>query len=227
MYHVKPLEYGYQQRNKEQEMMNCVMIGIVAIVVVYLLTSTSEPRGSGYPRYRNPVSAMITAMGNVVSGSGSSHPVNERCASNHFPNVPPGMALLIDDKEKSEENEKYLREFLETPEKKAVIVVFAHWCPHCKNLINSLPEMDESFKNSSTELLLVNSEAVPDTIFQGANAVIPVKHYPFIISKNKNRGLVHRSLKEALEASEKDVLPPKSQQPASTDSGSGTWNDNW
>lgn len=158
------------------------------------------------------VTGMIT---NVVKGVSAkiadtvkTHALIDACKV--FPKLKCGMVSLIDNTknltnptEPTPEDVKLknydtLIKFVNDPkQKRACIVIFAHWCPHCHHLINELVEKANSIQGNGVKYLLVNGESVHSDAFQGDKAVISLKHFPTILCKVGNMGREVKSLDEA------------------------------
>ena len=93
-----------------------------------------------------------------------------------FPQMKCGMVSLIDNtsdlsnpKTPTPENVKRknyeaLLKFVNDPSnERACITIFAHWCPHCHNLINEMAAKANSIAGNGVKYLLVNGESVHRT----------------------------------------------------------------
>ena len=82
---------------------------------------------------------------------------------------------------------------------KACIIIFAHWCPHCRTLLKDLVAQANSGSGMDHKYLLVNGESVSSKAFVGENALVTLKHYPTILCKVGTMGKEAQSLQDANE----------------------------
>jgi thiol-disulfide isomerase/thioredoxin len=128
-----------------------------------------------------------------------------------WPELKCGMVSLIDsvkvkkelpppelDEASKKTNLQKLIKFVEDKENaKVCIVIFAHWCPHCKTLISDLIKQANSGESVTHKYLLVNGESVASEAFSGDRALFQLKHYPTILCKIGNMGKEADSLESA------------------------------
>lgn len=220
--YVQPMEYSHRRPSpvygtgsSSNNNMQCVWIGLAAIAVVYLLNEQNRMQRPMHHSILQPVQNVAGMLTNVVrgvsakvSGTVGSLPLVDACKV--FPQMKCGMVSLIDNtknlanpKEPTPEDVKLknyqtLLKFVNDPkQERACIVIFAHWCPHCHNLITELVEKANSIKGNGVKYLLVNGESVHSDAFQGDKAIISLQHYPTILCKVGNMGKEVRSLDEA------------------------------
>lgn len=206
--------------------MQCVWVGLAAIAVIYLMSQQNRHLYQQRPSRFDGLSGMVSRMNPFA---GVSARIQRALASSDlidasvvWPELKPGLISLIDNSkvsanatsepttdEEKEQNYKRLLEFIESKHNaKACIVVFAHWCPHCKTLIKEL--VDAANTKDGIKYLLVNGESVAPEAFTGPNAFVNLKHYPTILCKIGNKGKEVASLTEATETlvsvSEEDIV---------------------
>jgi hypothetical protein len=153
---------------------------------------------------------VVKGVSAKVAGTADKYALIDACKM--FPDLTCGMVSLIDNaksltnpKEPTPEDVKRknydtLLKFVNDPkQKRACIVIFAHWCPHCHNLIKELGDGATSIKGNGVTYLLVNGESVHSDAFQGDKAIISLQHYPTILCKVGNTGKEVMSLDEAVQ----------------------------
>ena len=221
--YVQPMEYNHRRPSPaygtgppSSNNMQCIWIGLAAIAIVYLMNEQNRAqRPMMHHPILQPVQHVAGMLTNVVKGVSAKvaetvnhHPLIDACKV--FPDLKCGLVSLIDNtknlanpKEPTPEDVKLknyqtLLKFVNDPkEKRACIVIFAHWCPHCHNIIKELVEKSNSIKGNGVKYLLVNGESVHSDAFQGDKAVISLQHYPTILCKVGNMGKEVKSLDEA------------------------------
>lgn len=221
--YVQPMEYSHRRPSPvygtgppSNNNMQCVWIGLAAIAIVYLL---SEQNRMQRPMHHHPilqpvqnVAGMLTnvvkGVSAKVTGTLGNLPLIDACKV--FPDLKCGMVSLIDNtknlanpmeptpEDVKLKNYQTLLKFVNDPkQKRACIVIFAHWCPHCHNLVKELVAKANSIKGNGVKYLLVNGESVHSDAFQGDKAIISLQHYPTILCKVGNMGKQVKSLDEA------------------------------
>ncbi len=134
-------------------------------------------------------------------------------ASTVWPDLKPGLISLIDNSKVSKgstneptsddekkENYRKLLEYVESKHNaKACIVIFAHWCPHCKTIIQEMAEKANELSKDGISYLLVNGESVSQEAFTGPNPFVSLQYYPTILCMTGNKGKQVSSLTEARE----------------------------
>lgn len=221
--YVQPMEYNHRRPSPvygtgppSNNNMQCIWIGLAAIAIVYLLNEQNRmQRPMMQHPIMQPVQHVAGMLANVVkgvsakvTGTMNNLPLIDACKV--FPEMKCGMVSLIDNtknlanpKEPTPEDVKLknyetLLKFVNDPkQKRACIVIFAHWCPHCHNLVKELVEKANSIKGNGVNYLLVNGESVHSDAFQGDKAIISLQHYPTILCKVGNMGKEVKSLDEA------------------------------
>lgn len=220
--YVQPMEYSHRRPSPvygsgppSNNNMQCIWIGLAAIAIVYLLNEQNRMQRPFHHPVLQPVQNVAGMLTNVVKGVSAKvtgtmgdAPLIDACKV--FPDLKCGMVSLIDNtknlanpKEPAPDDVKLknyqtLLKFVNDPkQKRACIVIFAHWCPHCHNLIKELVEKANSIKGNGVKYLLVNGESVHSDAFQGEKAIISLQHYPTILCKVGNMGKEVKSLDEA------------------------------
>ena len=220
--YVQPMEYSQRRPSPvygsgpPRDNMQCVWIGLAAIAIVYLLNEQNRMHRRMHNQnipFLQPVTHVTGMITNVIKGvsakvAGNNHSLLDGCKV--FPDLKCGMVSLIDNtknlsnpKEPTPEdvkrkNYETLLKFVNDPiQKRACIVIFAHWCPHCHNLIKELVDKANTIKGNGVKYLLVNGESVHSDAFQGEKAIISLQHYPTILCKVGNMGKEVGSLDEA------------------------------
>ena len=221
--YVQPMEYSrhnsppaYGSRPPSNNM-QCIWIGLAAITIVYLLNEQNRMQRPMHHPILQPVQNVAGMLTNVVkgvsarvAGTMNNLPLVDACKV--FPEMKCGMVSLIDNttnlanpkeptpKDVKLKNYETLLKFVNDPKQgRACIVIFAHWCPHCHNLIKELAERANSIKGNGVRYLLVNGESVHSDAFQGDTAIISLQHYPTILCKVGNMGKEVKTLDEATE----------------------------
>tara|TARA_X000000368_G_C22893564_1_gene650796 strand:- start:127 stop:927 length:801 start_codon:yes stop_codon:yes gene_type:complete len=227
--YVEPMEYSrrrpsvaYGAGPPSNNNMQCIWIGLAAITIVYLLNEQNRMQRPMHP-IMQPVQHVAGMLTNIVkgvsakvAGSANNNALIDACKV--FPDLKCGMVSLIDNtnnlanpKEPTPEdvkrkNYETLFKFVNDPkQKRACIVIFAHWCPHCHNLVKELVEKANSIKGNGVKYLLVNGESVHSDAFQGDKAIISLAHYPTILCKVGNMGKEVKSLDEATQLATKTI----------------------
>ena len=250
--YVQPMEYSHRRPSPvhgsgppSNNSMQCIWIGLAAIAIVYLLNEQQRMhrpmhRSFGLP-IMQPVQHVASMLTNVlkgvsakVTGTMGGHSFIDACKV--FPDMKCGMVSLIDNttnlanpKEPTPEpvkrkNYETLLAFVNDPtQKRACIVIFAHWCPHCHSLIKELVEKANTLQNNGVKYLLVNGESVHSDAFQGEKAVISLQHYPTILCKVGNMGKEVKSIDEAtqlaLEADPDEIAEETGEKQQQTATG--------
>lgn len=219
--YVQPMEYSHRRPSaaygagpSANNNMQCIWIGLAAIAIVYLMNEQTRMQRPMHP-FMQPVQHVAGMLTNVikgvsakVAGTADKYALIDACKV--FPDLKCGMVSLIDNttnlanpKEPTPEdvkrkNYEALLKFVNDPkQKRACIAIFAHWCPHCHDLIKELAEKANSLEGNGVTYLLVNGESVHSDAFHGDKAVISLQHYPTILCKVGNMGKEVKSLDEA------------------------------
>jgi thiol-disulfide isomerase/thioredoxin len=93
-------------------------------------------------------------------------------------------ATLLDKGASKTANATALRNFVSNHKQSGdacIIVVFAHWCPHCHAAIDNLGRFLKAHPDADVDSLLVNAEAVDASVFQGSGALVALEFYPTIL----------------------------------------------
>ena len=121
-------------------------------------------------------------------------------------------------------NEKKVRDFLKK-DGKGCIMIFAHWCPHCKEMMKEMVKVANENAGSGVEFLMVNAEAVASGVWTGDDAVHELKFYPTVLCKMDKKVEQVASPEEAVATAKEAVAEeaPKAEEaeeaeePADTD----------
>lgn len=147
-----------------------ITVGAV-VVMVYLLTNNAATTNAMLPHaYESKVSSKLATANDLLP-----------CASTTFPDFPAGGATIIDGTD-SARNTAAAQSLFGGAVPSAVIV-FAHWCPHCKTAINALGNDIAEYKASfpSVQFVLVNAEAVPGAWGKNPGQV-DIMHFPTFLA---------------------------------------------
>lgn len=225
--YVQPMEYTNRRQSpvygsgpRGGDNMQCVWIGLAAIAIVYLLNEQNRTHRRMHHQnipLLQPVTHVAGMITNVIKGvsskvsgtiGGTNLPLLDGCKV--FPNLKCGMVSLIDNtknlsnpkeptpEDVKQKNYETLLKFVNDPtHRRACIVIFAHWCPHCHNLIREFEDKANIINGNGVEYLLVNGESVHSDAFRGEKAIISLQHYPTILCKVGSMGKEVGSLDEA------------------------------
>ena len=198
-FHVSPLQYKNPSGGSEGISM-CMLIGVAA-VVLYLMSSPARPGMYYGPHERSGrmVTSMVATLGDTLSAMKTAV-VGESGltvdASTVYPEIPPGVPLIdcqdaskdimafqtMQDSEKLQCHEKLLK-WLAMHER-AVLMVFAPWCPHCKQ---AMPLFHQLHQDVNVPFLMVNAEAFPKSTFlqaqNGKDPLIQCEYFPTFVAK--------------------------------------------
>lgn len=224
----RPLEFQdqYSYRLRRGDDMKCVWVGIAAIVIIYLMNRDTSRRTrqvinldsiSGLLTRINPVRAVSSRLTRPLT----TNDMIDACEV--WPEFKCGLVSLIDsveakkalppppaDETTKQDNLKKLMTFVESKDnQKACIIIFAHWCPHCKTLLKELIAQANSGTGMDHKYLLVNGESVSPEAFSGDGALFPLNHYPTILCKIGTMGKEAQSLQNA-----KEILNDAPDEPA-------------
>lgn len=227
---VRPLDYTkYKQGGG---MPTTLLIGI-AVVVVFLTMNSSARSSPMIAGSCGRIAGMVSAVTDNLAGK-----KNTKDASAVLADMPAKVADLVDASNATKENplaavrqmtpeqkadkEKATREWMASHEK-ALVMIFAHWCPACKMAMSSLSET--LAKYGDMDCLLVNAEALPSTALDDSEGSIHhVQYYPTLLCKMGDKVTPINSLVELDEivsqpaaASTKTppAKPPVAKPPAS------------
>lgn len=212
----RPLEFqdSYSSRMRRESDMKCVWVGIAAIVIIYLMNHNMAKRP--LPAPRGAISGMLSRIQTPIRAVSSriqralvASDMIDACEV--WPEFKCGMVSLIDvssvkksmpppraDDATKQKNYAKLLDFVKDKNNaKACIIIFAHWCPHCKTLLKELVDQTNSGTSGDHKYLLVNGESVASEAFAGDDALVDLKHYPTILCKLGNVGKEASSLSEA------------------------------
>lgn len=213
---IQPLEFeSFVRCHSNRSDMQCVWIAMAAIAVIYVMNqqNTQYNRRLAYGTHAlsgmisriNPFTAVSARIQRALPGPKLID------ASRVWPELPRGLVSLIDNSAVSSDtaneptsdaekqtNYKRLHDFVNSGKHtKACIVIFAHWCPHCKTLIRDLVDSANEISKDDISYLLVNGESVASEAFMGETSIVNLKHYPTILCKMGDAGSEVASLEEA------------------------------
>jgi len=214
----RPLEFQEMgmYRTGSGDDMKCVWVGVAAIVIIYLMnrhTVLTHPRPIAFDAIAGLISRVnpVRAVSSRIQRALVESDLIDGCEV--WPELKCGLVSLIDnaavrkvlppppaDESTKQINLQRLVKFVEAKENaKACIIIFAHWCPHCKTLIKELVEQANSGKSVSHKYLLVNGESVASEAFTGDKKVVDLKYYPTILCTIGSTGKEATSLQDANE----------------------------
>ena len=220
--YLNPMEYKSHRcappppLRQAQTTMNCVLVGAVALAVILFVQQQNRMMHYGTSMLVNPIqgiAGMVSHVARGVSARIASTSARLTDGSKIFPAMPAGTVEVLDNTSNptnptaptpdavKRANHEALVKFIKDPANhRACIVVHAHWCPHCHKVVQEIVDKADSLKGNGVRYLLVNGDAVHSDAFQGPDAIIPLRHYPTILSKVGNMGKEVASLDEATEA---------------------------
>lgn len=222
-------------RTRSSDDMKCVWVGVAAIVIIYLMnrhTVLTRPRPIAFDALAGLISQVnpVRAVSSRIQRALVDGDLIDACEV--WPEFKCGLVSLIDnaavkkalppppaDESTKQVNLQRLVKFVEAKENaKACIIIFAHWCPHCKTLIRELVEQANSGQNVSHKYLLVNGESVASEAFTGDKKVVDLKYYPTILCKIGATGKEATSLQDANEILEAatEAPPPAAAEAVET-----------
>lgn len=131
-----PMYRTTREIESEKHTRMCTVLAIASVVVVLILFMPI-----GCPAYDGgPRTSLASAMHSAVAPESVCH------ASTHF-----------------DGDDKALKKYLE--ENDCTVIVFAHWCGHCKNLLNTVDGIRKGMKpEERTNLVTVNSDNHPSIV---------------------------------------------------------------
>lgn len=183
-YQPTPLTYTSTSRDSSSAFMT-LLIGGAAL---YLFCSSMKPM----PTLSTCASGMTAMIASIGKQSG---------------------VTLIDDDSKAASNGDKLRKLVGNKDKN-VILLFAHWCPHCKTAREMMEKVAAEKKGSPIKFVMVNAEAVESTCLSGADAIFPLEYFPTVLANDENGTVTQCSdIGNAVEVLEN---PNPSSQPADT-----------
>lgn len=171
------------------------------------------------------ISARVqTTVKEISSKIATMSPTTIADTSPTFKAFEPGVLKFLDapsetpDESTLEKNYDSLKKFIHDHKKSpAVIVIFAHWCPHCHSLIGDMAANQEEMKKDDVDYLLVNGESVAFKAFKGEDAILDLTHYPQVACIVDGQVKPMRSVSEAKETTlrenAKPAEPPKEAPP--------------
>ena len=202
-----PLQYTTTRTYGGAEGANTTLLLILGAVAVMLILSQQQqslhhriPYALELPRPQaiaNGIASMATTVaaqiGDVVAGGTArkaaevlstceSAPTVELIDAKKATKAAPDASKEMSDTEKFA-NAKELRAWI-AKHPKGVVVLFAHWCPHCKAMIAQLAEVAKGAPKD-VAFLACNAEAVAGEAFAGDDAVVELEYYPTVCKITK------------------------------------------
>lgn len=205
---VSTLEYRGFADDRNDSTQNCLLVGLIGLVVFLVLSRPSSPMyHPAAHRAGMQVTSMFATVGNAMSARlaegvnavvPSSNVYVDASVSKTTSNIPTGSNVLLIDAPKSRTDpdgwkamtdaEKSACEgacrTLLTKHAKAVVMLYAPWCPHCHN---AMPGFASAAAKSKTPFVMINAEALPRTAFQGADAIAAVEFFPSFGISNRDK----------------------------------------
>lgn len=192
---IPPMDYGYHSSRcgsgGGDNMTTCLILGGVAIVVYTMMQQQNQTQMMRSPRFF--YEQALQAPGAIASGISSmiaTTKANELPDADTSLKIKKGVAKIIDNTSDSKvasddekkANEAKLRKWMKYHED-AIIILFAHWCPHCKDMIAKLETTVVEKKPSGIHFLLVNCESVASSAFTGDDKIYQLQYYPTVLCK--------------------------------------------
>lgn len=203
---IQPLEYGPPPTRcggggGDQTTM-CLLLGGVAVVVYLMMQQQQRHETMHHPRFfyeqaLQAPGAFVQGISSMIAQVGGAGNAGTMDASKKLP-VPKDVAEIIDAKpegtdnveatrnmtdEEKQANEATLRSWLaKKSNDKACIVLFAHWCPHCKDMILEMVKTALVHKKTC-KFLLVNAESIAPSAFTGDDKIFSLQFYPTVLCK--------------------------------------------
>lgn len=208
---VPPLDYAKPRCAPSTN--TCVMVAVAFLVLYMLHTSPQKPMHQPMYAMHHGLSTMIAQVEKAMGGSD--------CIDAHkvFPDVPARTIDLADAKDapkdanayqtSSAEEKKALEDAARrwmAAENRAIIMIFAHWCPHCKATI---PALVEASKKLKCKTLMINADALPPSAFVGDQAIHDLKYFPTILVKKGDAVTQASSMSEVARELEPPEAAPK------------------
>ena len=159
---VAPLDYSYPSRGPG--MSTCMLVGL-AVVAAYLLMTP--------PAYHYSPRTMATAM--FASMSAAVSPIASASS------VVPALSHATGTKmlHGKGATAQHARDWM-AANPSSVVVVFAWWCGHCKEMLNGeLPEATRA--DPLISVLLIDSDALPADAWTGEAALCELTHVPMVM----------------------------------------------
>lgn len=196
----RPLEFTEPWRLNDDRLesdMRCVWAGIAAVVVMYMLsrqTVSYGPHAPPVPRTYPTMSAMVSRLNpmpfisaRLATETKSMPPMLTEAMKKSWGMEGLDRVFFIDDnltaKDRLEENLKRFTNFVTDADENAVVILYANWCPHCKDLIHRVSSMLSAEDAKTLKILLVNAESVHPSAFHGESRFIDLEFYPTICTK--------------------------------------------
>ena len=201
---MDPLRYSSVSGDSGSPLL-LLALGVAAYVLITSMDRQSPmacmPRPAAVASMFSSVSARLVS-GRVTTAAGV---------------VEGGEACELLDGDGSEEcktkNDKKLRQWMKAGGK-GCIMIFAHWCPHCKEMMKEMVKVANENAGSGVKFLMVNAEAVASGAFTGDDAVHELKFYPTILCKVNKEVQQVSTPEEAMAVVKGDETPP---QPTTVD----------
>lgn len=204
---VEPLKYRDPHGGSSTSLI--LFAGVIAIMLVMLTTPQAQkayvPCSSVARNVASMAVKVITSKANLerVDADEVETPVAEEVKA---------------------KNELKVRRWLANPKHaKGIILIFAHWCPHCKSTLPIMEEMAKSHKDVS--FLMINAEACPQTLFSGSDAVHALEYFPTILAKVGAMARPVESVQEGIEAVSTETVVEEEAEV--TEGPSAAWETSW
>jgi thiol-disulfide isomerase/thioredoxin len=168
---IEPMTFPQPSRTND---MQCVWMGIGAVAVVYMLLRHDTQR------YMQPVLAQAQQVASMVTqhvhGSIKETVVSAKAALVKDDVTTIGKETEVVPKDTEKMTNKALECFASS--KPTAVLIFAHWCPHCKGALKEMKARAPDFKAAGVDVVVINGESVDPSTWRGA---IQLKHYPTFV----------------------------------------------
>lgn len=247
---IQPLDYGTTPSRcgggGDQTTMY-LLLGGMAVVVYLMMQQQRQQAMMHHPRFLyeqalQAPGALVQGITSMVTQAVHAGKTDTTDASTKIPAIPKDVVEIIDAKpdvtdnieatrklsdEEKQANEASLRSWLaKKSNDKACIVLFAHWCPHCKDMIAETVKTAMVHKKVC-KFLLVNAESVAPSAFTGDNKIINLQYYPTVLCKTGSTLEQVESpkavIKKLVEVKEKEATgePPAKASPPPAEAKEG------
>lgn len=163
--HYEPL--SFDKPRQQDPMVLCMFVGF-AVVLAYSMTTNEDARRRAC---HLPATAAqgIVAMRAIMTGKADDGTEDASAVG-----VEHKQVALLD--KPGEKNVATVKKHIESVPK-LVVIVFAHWCPHCHDLLTKLPAAMEGV-DKDAKVLLINGESMPPESLSGDDALLPLEYFP-------------------------------------------------
>lgn len=199
---VSTLDYAPYTPQKDN-MNTCFMVGIAALVVFLTLSKPQSPMYHPVAhRAGMHITSMVASVGHTISaraangiaavadvvGGGSSNEM-PASASKSTSDIPSDSKVTLIDSAASAKDQDAWKSMTDAEKAscekaaraviarhaKAVVMIFAPWCPHCHT---SMASYAAAASSSKLPFYMINAEALPRSAFSGANAIFNLEYFP-------------------------------------------------